>query len=360
MNVCYFGAFKSNYARNDLLRRSLELAGCPVVLCKVPKQWPTYRKYVGLTSQYLRRWRQCDVIVVAEFGQSVMPLAWALGRMTRRPVACDMVIGLHESVVIERGTFRPDEPSAKNLFWLDKQAGDLADGILTGTSAYREYVISEFGFPASKVYLAPLGVNDAIFHPLPRSTPPGDKLIVLYFGSFIPNHGVDVIVQAAAQLQSEGRFLFRFIGDGRDKPGAMEMAARLGLNNVEFLPPVRFDALPACVADADIVLGVFGDTPQANKAMANKVLQGLAMQKPVISGDTIATRENFEHGQHLWLCPLGDVQALANGLHTLAADEALRRWLAEQGYRRVVERLTPEAVGQQLKSDLAGLITRRQ
>lgn len=356
MNVCYFGAFKPSYARNHFLRRSLELVGCSVTLCNVPREWPTYRKYPALIAQYLRLWRQCDVIVVAEFGQTIVPLAWALGRLTGRPVACDIVIGLYESVVIERGAFKPNESGAKKLYWLDKLAGDLADGILTGTSAYRQYLIDEFGFAAGKVYLTPLGVNDEVFHPLPHSAPAGDKLVVLYLGKFLPNHGLDIILQSAAQLMAEGRFQFRFIGEGIGKPAAMEMATRLSLANVEFLPQVPFEALPACIAEADIVLGVFGDTLQADKAMANKILQGLAMRKPVVSGDTLSTRENFEHGRHLWLCPLGDAQALTDGLRTLAADEALRRRLAEQGYLRVVERLTPRVVGQKLKSDLAGLM----
>mgnify|MGYP002525808673 FL=1 len=116
--------------------------------------------------------------------------------------------------------------------------------------------------------------------------------------------------------------------------------------------------LPSYIADADIVLGIFGDTPQANKAMANKILEGLAMRKPVITGDSLSTRENFVHGEHLYLTPLGDRHALAHGLQLLASDERLRKQLAEQGYRRVLERLTPEVVGWSLKADLQSLLQR--
>jgi glycosyltransferase involved in cell wall biosynthesis len=139
----------------------------------------------------------------------------------------------------------------------------------------------------------------------------------------------------------------------------MDMAARLGLSNVEFQPRVPFETLPTYIAEADIVLGVFGDTPQADKAMANKVLQGLAMKKPVVSGDTRSVRENFRHGEHLWLCQLGDAQALASALGTLA-DPELRHLLAEEGYRQVMARLTPAVVGKSLYAELAGLIERRR
>lgn len=359
MQVCYFGAFRPSYARNDFLRRSLELAGCAITLCNVPVGWPTYRKYPALIAQYLNVWRKCDIILVAEFGQTLAPLAWALGRLTRRPMVFDLVIGLYESNVIERRSHQPDEFEAKKLFWLDQMAGKLADRTLTGTAAYKDYLVSTFGFAVDKVLVAPLGVNDAVFHPLPKKALSGDTLTVLYYGSFIPNHGVEVIVQAATTLRDDRRFKFRFVGDGESKPVAMDMAARLGLPNVEFWPRIPLEMLPTCIAEGDIVLGVFGDTPQADKAMANKVLQGLAMKKPVVSGDTRAVRENFRQGEHLWLCPLGDAQALASALRALA-DPALRSRLAEEGYQQVMARLTPAVVGKQLHSELAGLIEGRK
>lgn len=359
MKVCYFGAFKPSYARNNFLRRSLEATGCSIVVCNVPAKWPTYRKYPTLAREFIKIRNRCDVILVAEFGQTVVPLAWALGRLTRKPVIFDFVIGLHESSVIEKRRYAPGDFNARKLFGLDKLAGELADLILTGTTPYKEYLIAAFGFPPGKIRLAPLGVNDWIFRPLPARPRADGKLVALYWGSFIPNHGVKVMVAAAAKVPNDCRLLFRFIGEGEDKRQAAEMAARLGLADFEFWPHVPFELLPLHIAQAELVLGNLGDTPQSKKAMANKVLQGLAMRKPVLTGDTPAIRENFEHGEHVWLCPLGDAEALATSLTSLAADAGLRARLAEQGYRRVLERLTPAVVGRRLKAELGQLLTEK-
>ena len=360
MRICYFGAFDLWYSRNNFIRQALELSGCSVSICNVPQEWPTYRKTVPLIAQYRRVCSDCDLILVAEFCQTLVPLAWLLGRMTGRPVVFDMVIGLYEASVIERRRHAPNEFAAIKLFCLDKLAGHLTDAVLTGTSAYKEYLTADFGISAEKIHLTPLGVNDHLFRPGVERNSSGGELTVLYHGSFIPNHGVDNIVRAAAACGNESHLTFRFIGDGEGKQQAMELAERLRTSNTKFSSKVPFAMLPAYIAEADIILGVFGDTPQANKAMANKVLEGLAMRKPVITGDTLSIRENFVHGEHLWLTPLGDPAALARGLNSLAADEKLRARLAEQGYRRVMERLTPAVVGQRLQAELQALLERRQ
>ena len=165
MRICYFGAFDLWYARNNFIRQARELSGCSVSICNVPQEWPTYRKTVPLIAQYRRVCRDCDLILVAEFCQTLVPLAWLLGRMTRRPVVFDMVIGLYEASVIERRRHAPNEFAAMKLFCLDKSAGHLADAVLTGTLAYKEYLTADFGISAEKIHLTPLGVNDHLFRP---------------------------------------------------------------------------------------------------------------------------------------------------------------------------------------------------
>jgi glycosyltransferase involved in cell wall biosynthesis len=148
------------------------------------------------------------------------------------------------------------------------------------------------------------------------------------------------------------------VGDGEGKSAALAAARTRGLD-IEFLPRVAFSEVPEQISRADIVLGVFGDTPQADMALANKVLQPLAMQKTVLAGDTHAIREHFTHGEHLQLVPLANAPALADGLRQLAADAPLRARLAEAGYQRFCERLTPRVVGNDLRARLEGLLTAR-
>jgi glycosyltransferase involved in cell wall biosynthesis len=356
MRICYFGAFDISYTRNNFIRRALELNDCHITYCNVPQSWPTYKKVLPLIQQYRKTWRDCDLIVVAEFCQTVVPLAWLLGQITGRPVIFDMVIGLYEASVLERGRYPVNSFAARKLYYVDKIAGMLSNKILTGTMAYKEYLVNEFGISPEKVQVTPLGVDDQLFFSKPKSETNTGRFVILYHGSYIPNHGVETIIKAAANLDGYPSFSFRLIGDGEGKANAMRLADQLGVENIEFLSKVPFQQLSDHIADADIVLGVFGDTSQARKAMANKVLEGLAMQKPVVTGDTISIRENFKHMEHLWLIPLADASALSESLILLSKDTKLMTRLAEVGYSRVIDRLIPIVVGKDLIDNLHRII----
>ncbi len=348
LTVCYFGAFDPAYARNASLRRGLELHSCQVVMCNAPLTHSTLRKMPGLIRRYARAWQQSDVIVVAEFCQTLAPLAWLLGALTRRPVVFDLVIGLYEAVALERLRLAPRSLRARKYYWLDWTAARLSAAVLTGTTPYKDYLVRTFGLNASRVFVVPLCVDDDLFQPTPAA-PRQDGLVrVLYFGAYVPNHGVETVIEAAERLRDRPELRFQLVGDGAGKPRIVARARELGLSNVEFTDRVPAAELPRLVTGADLVLGNFGVTPQADRAMANKVLQGLAMRKAVVTGDTAATRENFDHGRHLWLCPPGDAEALAEALRRLGGDPALRERLAEAGYVRVKERLTSERVGARL------------
>ena len=356
MRICYFGAFDLSYTRNNFIRRALELNDCHITCCNVPQSWPTYKKIFPLIRQYRKVWRKCDLIVVAEFCQTVVPLAWLLGQITGRPVVFDMVIGLYEASVLERGRYPTYSFTARKLYFVDKIAGMLSTKVLTGTMAYKEYLVNEFSIAPEKVQVTPLGVDDYLFFPKPKSETNTGRFVILYHGSYIPNHGVETIIKAAANLDGYPSFSFRLIGDGEGKANAMRLADQLGVENIEFLSKVPFQQLSDHIADADIVLGVFGDTSQSRKAMANKILEGLAMQKPVVTGDTISIRENFKHMDHLWLVPLADARALSEALILLDADKKLMTRLAEAGYSRVTDRLTPIVVGKDLIANLYRIV----
>ena len=49
----------------------------------------------------------------------------------------------------------------------------------------------------------------------------------------------------------------------------------------------------------------------------NKIYEGLAMAKPVITGDSPAVRRNLTPGENIWVCRREDPQALAEAIRTL-------------------------------------------
>jgi glycosyltransferase involved in cell wall biosynthesis len=179
---------------------------------------------------------------------------------------------------------------------------------------------------------------------------------VVYYGTFIPNHGVDHIVEAARLLADDPRIQIELIGTGPDRAGAQAKAQAYQLPNVTFSDWLEQAALIQRLQGATLCLGAFGATPQSMMTIQNKIYEGLALGKPVLSGDSVAVRRVFQHGRELYLCERADPAALASAIRTLCADAQLRTLLAQQGHARFSQEFTIEQLGAKFKQHLSELV----
>jgi glycosyltransferase involved in cell wall biosynthesis len=198
-------------------------------------------------------------------------------------------------------------------------------------------------------------VDDRTFYPRQGLSPPADCFRVLYYGTFIPLHGVETMIRAAAEFDDLPQVRFDFYGDGPERVPAEALAQELGLTNVHFCGWADKETVAAEIARSHVCLGVFGTTKQARCTIQNKIWEGMAMRRPVITGDSATVRAELEHGRHVYLVERANPQALAAGVRALVAEPALRERLAEDGYARSREN-TIAATGATTKSALETLL----
>lgn len=81
------------------------------------------------------------------------------------------------------------------------------------------------------------------------------KPVLLHVGQFTRRKGVDLLLRAAAAVQSTGmRFSLVFVGGGPEKKAAEDFVEELGLENVYFLPPRLPAAMPAVYRSSDALI----------------------------------------------------------------------------------------------------------
>jgi glycosyltransferase involved in cell wall biosynthesis len=136
------------------------------------------------------------------------------------------------------------------------------------------------------------------------------------------------------------------IGDGPDRTQAQALADKYQLTNVSFIDWLEPEQLVQRVARADICLGAFGSTPQSIMTIQNKIYAGLAMAKPVITGDSAAVRQVFVDGQDIYICERENPGSLAKAILNLCNDEPLRRQIAANASARYLSGFTPRALGE--------------
>ena len=131
----------------------------------------------------------------------------------------------------------------------------------------------------------------------------------------------------------------------------------MALPNVTFHGFVSQDELLDGLATAHVCLGVFGTTRQANFTVQNKVWEGLAMGRPVISGDSPTICAALADRREIYLIERNSPAALAAGLSELQANPALREAIAAAGHARYRAEHTVAALGRQMAMALRSVAT---
>lgn len=351
MTVCYFGIYNQNHTRNRLMIKGLRQNGVEVI--EVNTREKSAHKYERLARGYWAVRKKCDVIVVGFPGHTVMPLAWLLAKLTGKRIVFDAFISLYDSFVFDEKKYTPGSFSARKYWFIDWLAGRMADTVLLEVGAYADYFSKTFGIPRKKFKVIWVACDDEVIYPREQKKETADFL-VHFHGTYIPAQGIPTIIEAAKILEPEG-VRFNIIGRLSTYGEALELVKKIEAQNINFVDFVPYATLADYMAQADVCLGMFGATGKAARAGAFKIMEALAMRKPLITGDTPAVREFLIDGENALLCRVDDPRDLADKILVLKRDQELRKRIAERGYQLFRSKMTPKALGGQFAALLAEL-----
>ena len=377
MRVCYFGTYRANYSRNQIMIEGLRRNGVEVVECH-ERLWRSLEDRVDLASggwlrpgfwrralrtyaRLLRRYRRVgdyDVLIVGYPGQFDVFLARLLSRLRRKPLVWDIFMSIY-LIALERGLTERSSATVSLIRRVERIACRLPDLLILDTAEYVVWFQTTHNISPERFRLVPTGADDRTFGPLANKRIDDGLFRAVYYGTFIPNHGVEHIIEAARLLTADPNIRFELIGEGPDKDKAVTLARHYNLSNVDFVGWLAKEELVSQVSKADVCLGVFGTTPQSLMTVQNKIYEGLAMARPVITGDAPAVGQALVHGEHLYLCDRANPQALADAVRTLKANPDLRRRLAQNGYHLYRQEFDLQHNGARYAAHLRELMKRR-
>jgi len=380
MRVCYFGTYRANYARNRMMIDGLRHAGIEVFECHEtlwhgvedrvqvasggwmrPIFWlRVIRVYACLLWRY-RDVGTYDILIVGYPGQYDVFLARMLSWLRHKPLVWDVLNSMY-LIAFERGITRRHAFTAKLIRLFERIACYLPELLILDSPAFVAWFQKTYSIGLERFRLVPIGADGQVFQQvILRGVTPeparNDVFRVLYYGTYIPNHGVDVIVEAARRLRYNTSIHFELVGDGPEKEKAVNQALGYDLQNITFIEWLDQTELAQRIAACDVCLGTFGDTLQASLTNNNKIYEGFAMMKPVISGASAAVPEDIKHGEHIFLCERGNHQALADAIITLRGNSELCRRLGQNGFRIFHDKFDENRIGQIFASHLEELLS---
>jgi len=312
-HVIAWGRHDPDYARNRVIRQALQDLGWTV------SEFRPHISALGDWEAAFHRLPLSQLVWLPGFRQRDAAAASRWCRRRNVPLLFDPLISAYAKQVLERRKFALGSAQAEQLRHREARQFGVADLLLADTRSHAEFFAETFGIPAERIQVVPIGAEEPLFHPMAQTKPPEALFEVLFYGSFITLHGAEIVARAACQYQGPP-VRWRFLGKGPARAACAQMAAGRPEVTIEDWKPYR--EIPAAIAQADLVLGVFGTTPQAERAISNKVFQALACGRPVLTRTSRAYPDDAAASGGLILIPPGDPAALAQAVAALAQDRA--------------------------------------
>lgn len=215
---------------------------------------------------------------------------------------------------------------------------------LTAVSEYlRDETVRDFGVPQDQIRVIPNFVDteryDRNKEPCHRWTlAPGGEKIVMHVSNFRAVKRVTDVVEVFARLARRVRARLVLVGDGPDRPLAIERVERLGLENqVLFLG--RHDSVDELLRCCDLFL-----LPSESESFGLAALEAMACGSPVIATRAGGLVEVIPEGVAGHLFPVGDVEAMGDAAVSVLSDGSRWRSMSVAAREIAVERFSAERI----------------
>lgn len=287
-----------------------------------------------------------DCIVVLAMGYGFPLWYLTLAKLLGIPIITDFYISFFDTLVNDRRTVASVTLQAKRLKRFDKTLIQSSSACIFLNQAERDLYlevaeISNF----NNSYIVPLCTPEKGKARLDFFQGKRDIVNLCWWGTFIPLHGLEVILRACEILKNKQvKFKMHVLGTSEEKAKPYKkLADTLGLGSlVSFHNDLRFadDSLPDWLCrNCDMAFGLFGSSKKAKTVLVNKVVESLSMGIPVISQPSEGIIEFLEPGSEIeTVAP--KPEALAEGIQKLISQKEYALMLAENGFKKYQETFT--------------------
>ncbi len=229
------------------------------------------------------------------------------------------------------------------LYWAERLTFMTADLVIATNESHREVALSRGKKRSDKVYVVRSGPDLSRFHPMtPNPIYRNDrKYLVGYVGVIGEPEGIDYLLRSVLYIVREKNrqdIQFMIIGNGPALEKMKALTEKLGLTDfVEFTGFKTGDELLERLSSADICVEPSPRTRYNDCCTMNKILEYMAMGKPVVQFDLKEGRRSAADAS-VYAKPNDEID-FAEKLLELLADPDRRQQMGTEGQHRMQEML---------------------
>jgi L-malate glycosyltransferase len=218
-----------------------------------------------------------------------------------------------------------------------------SDGITAVSDYLKGETVERFDVPAESIEVIPNFVEPQLYdraaYPCRRSAflAPDEKL-VMHVSNFRPVKRIRDVVGIFARLDQQVRSRLVLVGDGPERPDAVDEAERLGVaDRVVFLG--KQDSVAELMACADLLL-----LPSSSESFGLVALEAMASGVPVVATRAGGLPEVVEEGVTGHLGEVGDVHAMAAAAASILSNPAKWAEMSRAARQVATERFAADVI----------------
>lgn len=361
-NVLYVGLYSKDYSRNYTFINGLKKQNINVYEINLAN----LSKYEGIKKllRNFKKYKNIKFDLLIFYDIRIAPISFILTRayafIKRIPFVYDFFISKCLTYFADRNLniVKKKKIQIKLYYWiyyylLDFFECHLSNYVILDTLNHIKYFHKVYNVPIRKFRRIFVGAREDLYYPRQERKNNKEKFIVGYWGSYIPLHGVEFIINAFKLLDDQEDISFCLVGVGQTYKKNRELEKKLNIKNIKFIPKIFLgqnkEELPELISNFDIGLGIFGNSEKTMLVIPNKVFEGIAMKIPMITCESPAIKELFNENENIILSKHANSESLAEAILRLKNDENLREKIKGNAFNIFQNHCTIEQIGKKLK-----------
>jgi glycosyltransferase involved in cell wall biosynthesis len=326
-----------------------------------PDQWLNYmpldeylKSYGERLAEHIKKY---DIKIIHSASNFVNGLAanYAAKKMGIKSIY--EVRGLWEITRISRQPEWENSEHFEMIKRLETEAAEIADIVVTITYALKKELMIR-GIDEDKISVLPNGINTQSFMPLEKDLIlmkelgiDENEIIIGYIGSIVEYEGIDLLVEAIANLKEMqiGNFKFLLVGDGRYFDYIKERIVQLDIADLVIITGrIPHEEVENYYSLIDIAPLPRKALPVSEMVSPLKPFEAMAMGKIVLGSSVKAIAEIIDDGYNGMLFEKSNVKDLTDKLELLLKDAQLREQIGKNARAWVVKERNWSVLAQKL------------
>jgi glycosyltransferase involved in cell wall biosynthesis len=206
------------------------------------------------------------------------------------------------------------------------------------------YVLRQQSFVGAVTILPQLGVDTDVFTPRDASSLRNELgingFVAGYVGRFVPEKGIDILIEAAAQVKDIHVLL---VGRGPYRIELESLAHSVGLNDrFTIIDAVPHHEVSRYLSSMNVLVLPSRTTSKWKEQFGHVLIEAMACGVPVVGSDSGAIPEVINDAGLIF--PEGDIDELTDHIRSLVNSQDVCRRLSNRGLERVMTCYTHEQV----------------